>query len=107
MNGAGSPSMNVIRFHWRQTILFFSAIAALILYNEWLVYYFVLLQCQWPALNVETNDFTFDSDDDAASSQLHVMALADTHLLGSREGHWFDRLRRFVVVHNVFVIHTD
>jgi len=98
MNDAGSSSMNVIRFRWRQATLFFSAIAALVLYNEWLVYYFVLLQCQWPTLNVETNDFTFDDDDGAASSQLRVMALADPHLLGSREGHWFDKLRRFVVI---------
>jgi len=95
MSDAGSSSMNVIRFRWRQMVLFFTVIAALVLYNEWLVYYFVLLQCQWPALNVETNDFTFD-EDGIASSELRVMALADTHLLGSREGHWFDKLRRFV-----------
>jgi len=90
--------MNVIRFRWRHSALFICAIAALLLYNEWLVYYFVLLQCQWPALNIDTNDFTFDDDDGAASSQLRVMALADTHLLGAREGHWFDKLRRFVIL---------
>jgi len=96
--------MNVIRFRWRQTALFISAVAALVLYNEWLVYYFVLLQCQWPALNVETKDFTLDDDDGAVNSQLRVMALADTHLLGFREGHWFDKLRRFVLVHNVWLL---
>ena len=96
MNDAGSPSMNVIRFRWRQTALFISALVALVLYNEWLIYYFVLLQCQWPALNVETNDFTFD-DDSSSNSELRVMALADTHLLGAREGHWFDKLRRYLM----------
>jgi len=99
MTDAGSSSMNVVRFRWRQTTLFCSAIIALVVYNEWLVYYFVLLRCQWPTLKVETNDFTFDDEDGAASSQLRVMALADTHLLGSREGHWFDKLRRFVDIH--------
>jgi len=105
MNDAGSSSMNVVRFRWRQTTLFFGAVAALVLYNEWLVYYFVLLQCQWPTLNVETNDFTLEDDDgSAAGSQLRVMALADTHLLGLREGHWFDKLRRSVAVHCVMLL---
>jgi len=100
MNDVGSSSMNVIRFRYRQAALFLSAVAALVLYNEWLVYYFVLLQCQWPTLNVETNDFTVeDGDASLAGSQLRVMALADTHLLGLREGHWFDKLRRFVALH--------
>lgn len=27
-------------------------------------------------------------------SPVKVMVLADTHLLGSRKGHWFDKLRR-------------
>jgi len=96
MNDAGSSSMNVIRFRWRQTTVFLGALAALVLYNEWLVYYFVLLQCQWPTLNVDNNDFTVDDDDGLVSSQLRVMVLADPHLLGTREGHWFDKLRRFV-----------
>jgi len=103
MNDAGSSSMNVIRFRWRQTALFISAIGVLVLYNEWLVYYFVLLQCQWPTLNVETNDFTVNDDDGTAISPLHIMALADTHLLGTREGHWFDQLRRLVVMRNIYV----
>lgn len=31
-----------------------------------------------------------------------VMVLADTHLLGSRRGHWFDKLRREWQMHRVF-----
>lgn len=27
---------------------------------------------------------------------VHAMFLADTHLLGSKQGHWFDKLRRSV-----------
>ena len=101
MNDVGSSSMNVIRFRWRQTAVFLSALAAVVLYNEWLVYYFVLLQCQWPTLNVDTNDFTVD-DDGSATSQLRVMVLADTHLLGTHEGHWFDKLRRSVLIDNFY-----
>jgi len=98
MTDTGSLSMNVIHFRWRQTALFIGAIVILVLYNEWLVYYFVLLQCQWPTLSIETNDFTVNDEDGTANSVLHVMVLADTHLLGIREGHWFDKLRRLVIM---------
>jgi len=98
MNDAGSSSMNVIRVRWRQTALFISAIGLLVVYNEWLVYYFVLLQCQWPTLDVDTKDFTVDDDHTTTATELRFVALADTHLLGTREGHWFDKLRRFVTV---------
>lgn len=29
------------------------------------------------------------------SNPLKVMIIADTHILGWREGHWFDKLRRY------------
>lgn len=29
---------------------------------------------------------------------VHAMFLADTHLLGSKNGHWFDKLKRFVCI---------
>ena len=36
------------------------------------------------------------------SDPLHAMFLADTHLLGSRNGHWFDKLRREWQMHRGF-----
>lgn len=30
------------------------------------------------------------------SKPLKVMIIADTHILGWREGHWFDKLRRYL-----------
>jgi len=60
-------------------ILIISSVA--FIYNEFLVYYLVLVQCDYPPVT--------DS-----SSQTSVMVLADTHLLGSRLGHWADKLRR-------------
>lgn len=61
----------------------------LLLYCEWLHYFVVLLQCTWPQLQTP-------SPSGLASDPEHlkVMFLADTHLLGFREGHWFDKLRR-------------
>lgn len=43
-----------------------------------------LFQCTWPHL--ERND---------SKDGLKVAFLADTHLLGIRKGHWFDKLRRY------------
>ncbi|KAF2905570.1 hypothetical protein ILUMI_00618 [Ignelater luminosus] len=66
-------------------------IVCLFLYCEWLIYYFVLLQCDWPQLDPSIEDpFIKQTHDDP----VRVMVLADTHLLGSKEGHWFDKLRR-------------
>ena len=33
---------------------------------------------------------------------LRAMFLADTHLLGRRQGHWFDKLRREWQMHRAF-----
>ena len=63
----------------------------LLFYCEYVVYYVVLLQCTWPALDVKTVDSTAPV---GAGKPLRAMFIADTHLLGWREGHWFDKLRR-------------
>jgi hypothetical protein len=33
---------------------------------------------------------------ETTDASVKAMFIADTHLLGSKEGHWFDKLRRFV-----------
>ena len=65
----------------------------LLVFCEYLVYYFVLWQCHWPEL-------ASDHDHEAV---LRAFFIADTHLLGSRQGHWFDRLRREWQMHRGFV----
>lgn len=50
-------------------------------------------QCKWPALNPQKEDINIPVD--TVDKPVKVMFIADTHLLGSREGHWFDKLRRF------------
>ena len=76
---------------WKPFVTFFGFVLALVVYNEFLVYYLVLLQCWWPELNSSLLDLGVASDH---QGEIKALVLADTHLLGSREGHWFDKLRR-------------
>lgn len=66
----------------RKFVRLLSLLSLGLLYNEYLVYYLVLMSCRYPELP------------DTSSSSSPVMILADTHLLGSRLGHWADKLRR-------------
>jgi len=52
------------------------------------------LGCSWPQLSKLDQDFTIQPPKDPNTKPLHVMFIADTHLLGSRDGRWFDKLRR-------------
>jgi predicted MPP superfamily phosphohydrolase len=54
-----------------------------LIYNEYLIYWQTLLKCQWPKSAPEN-----------PPELINMMLLSDTHLLGSRHGHWFDKLRR-------------
>ncbi|XP_063236654.1 metallophosphoesterase 1 isoform X1 [Bacillus rossius redtenbacheri] len=71
---------------------FLLAVCLLVFYCEVVIYYVVLLQCGWPQLDPATADRSIRVGPDGGP--LRVMLLADTHLLGSRNGHWFDKLRR-------------
>ena len=62
---------------------------------EFLVYYVVLLQCAYPAAPPAAAG-------DGEPAALRAMFLADTHLLGRRQGHWFDKLRREWQMHRAF-----
>ncbi|ESO98308.1 hypothetical protein LOTGIDRAFT_213926 [Lottia gigantea] len=66
-------------------VRFFFSLLALFLYCEYFHYYVVLLQCTWPQL---------DPSVEKPDKPLKVMLLGDTHLLGFRNGHWWDKLRR-------------
>ena len=58
----------------------------LFVFCEYLIYYLVIFQCSWPEINIEETN--------RPSEPLKTMFLTDTHLLGSKDGHWFDKLRR-------------
>jgi len=67
-----------------RTFLVAAVAFIILLYCEVLHYFVVLLQCTWPIMNTTL----------AAENHIKVMFIADTHLLGWRSGHWFDKLRR-------------
>ena len=68
------------------------ALLALVFYCEFLIYYVVLLRCAWPALSSKNLDIL--SNTVGRNPPIKMMVIADTHLLGYRTGHWFDKLRR-------------
>ena len=58
----------------------------LFVFCECLIYYLVIFQCSWPEIDLEGTNRRFEP--------LKTMMLTDTHLLGPKHGHWFDKLRR-------------
>ncbi|KAL7645014.1 UNVERIFIED_CONTAM: hypothetical protein RMT77_003384 [Armadillidium vulgare] len=75
-------------------INFFLYSILVILYCEYFHYFIILSQCSWPSFQRKTTENNYEV--------LKVMVLADTHLLGSRNGHWFDKLRREWQMHRSF-----
>lgn len=51
-------------------------------------------QCAWPVLEPHKTDTTI-TESTPEETPVHAMFIADTHLLGSKNGHWFDKLKRF------------
>lgn len=62
-------------------------------YCEYLIYYVTQIQCFWPILTKVT---------EAGVEPVYAMVLADTHLLGSRNGYWLDKWRREWQMHRAF-----
>ena len=59
---------------------------------EYLMYNVVIYQCSWPLLEQQggfRNGKFIDK-----SQNVKAIFLSDPHLLGSKYGHWFDKLRR-------------
>lgn len=85
------PGIFCFYFKTNKIVRFIVLLFLLMFYCEFLHYYFVLLFCKWPTLPHQQAKGTIG---EMKSQPLKMMILADTHLLGSREGHWLDRLRR-------------
>ena len=74
---------------------FLCYITFILIYCEFIHYYVVLRSCQWP--EPDSGNFgRVERKGGNSNDPLHVMLLADTHLLGKRRGHWLDKLRRYV-----------
>ncbi|XP_012252317.2 metallophosphoesterase 1 isoform X2 [Athalia rosae] len=78
------------------------AASSIIFFCEYLMYYVVLLQCRWPDLDHGKIDPGITLTDMEDTTPVKVMFLSDTHLLGSLNGHWFDKLRREWQMYRVF-----
>uniref|UniRef100_A0A8C7ASS4 Metallophosphoesterase 1 n=1 Tax=Neovison vison TaxID=452646 RepID=A0A8C7ASS4_NEOVI len=63
-----------------------AVVFATVLFCEFLIYYLVIFQCDWPEVKTPARE--------SAQKTLKAMFLADTHLLGEVRGHWLDKLRR-------------
>lgn len=57
---------------------------AVILFNEYLIYFLSFWKCSWPAEN-----------------RTNILIIADTHLLGIYKGNFLDKLKRFLIVLNL------
>ncbi|XP_057331064.1 metallophosphoesterase 1 [Microplitis mediator] len=79
----------------------FIAGICLLVYCEYLNYYVVLAQCSWPDLDVSKADPTIKPSR-PDEKPVKIIFIADTHLLGSINGHWFDKLRREWQMHRTF-----
>ncbi|XP_038076572.1 metallophosphoesterase 1-like [Patiria miniata] len=77
---------------WRHLLRLILAAFSLLIFCEFLIYYFIALPCSWPQL--PRGDWGRDAPGGGESAPLRAMFLSDTHLLGNRLGHWFDKLRR-------------
>ncbi|KAL3283526.1 hypothetical protein HHI36_006665 [Cryptolaemus montrouzieri] len=71
----------------------------LFVYCEYLVYYSIINRCEWPQLKKENEDPKIEETNE---KPVRIMVIADTHLLGPRKGHWFDKLRREWQMHRAF-----
>eukprot|EP00095_Tigriopus_kingsejongensis_P010160 maker-scaffold575_size133042-snap-gene-0.36 protein:Tk10160 transcript:maker-scaffold575_size133042-snap-gene-0.36-mRNA-1 annotation:"metallophosphoesterase 1 isoform x1" len=87
--GRGQRSARLAPVVWRTLV----GLSLLLLWCEFLVYYVTLSGCHYPAVPASGG---------ADDPPLRAMVLADTHLLGSRHGHWFDQLRREWQMHRAF-----
>lgn len=76
-------SSSLLYTHLKRVAIF---AVCLFVFCEWLIYYLVIFQCSWPEVDLEGMN--------RQSEPLKAMLLTDTHLLGPKHGHWFDKLRR-------------
>ncbi|XP_053983084.1 metallophosphoesterase 1 [Hylaeus volcanicus] len=69
------------------------ALLCVFIFCEYLIYYLVLIQCSWPTLDSRRIDTTIPQPKEE-ETPVNAMFIADTHLLGPKRGHWFDKLKR-------------
>ena len=81
----------VMRLNLRHILFLSSLVLGLFVYNEIVVYHLVIWwNCSYPTMpNRQASPGGYKA---GGKPLLHAMFLADTHLLGRRLGHWFDKV---------------
>ena len=97
-----TPSITCLHIMVHFLAKIFILILLVLLYCEYLIYYIFLLSCSWPQLAKIDQDFTIASPRDSSQKPLRVMLIADTHLLGLDNIHWFHQYRRDWQVYRSF-----
>ncbi|XP_012581284.1 PREDICTED: metallophosphoesterase 1 [Condylura cristata] len=88
--GLGNQNFHLLN---RRTFLLLkltASVLAVLLFCEFLIYYLVIFQCNWPEVKTPAHR----GKQEKLQPVLKAMFLADTHLLGEVRGHWLDKLRR-------------
>lgn len=83
--------MQWLKIFWAPLIL----TTLLILYNEYYIFYNAFSECSWPCQHGRCSE-----------SVLRAFMISDTHLLGRRNGHWLDKLKREWQMYQSFWIST-
>ncbi|XP_004930159.1 metallophosphoesterase 1 isoform X1 [Bombyx mori] len=76
----------------KNVLLFLIGLLFIWLYCEYIIYFIVIAQCNWPVTN----------DTHKSIQSLKALMISDTHLLGPRRGHWLDKMRREWQMHQAF-----
>ncbi|CAL7935914.1 unnamed protein product [Xylocopa violacea] len=77
------------------------ALTCVLLFCEYILTYIILKQCYWPALDPNKVDVTIPPPD-PDEAPIRAMFISDTHLLGPKRGHWFDKLKREFQMYRAF-----
>ncbi|XP_043665973.1 metallophosphoesterase 1 [Vespula pensylvanica] len=87
--------MSILRKRFYNNYLFiFTLIFVFVLFFcEYFIYYIVLSQCNWPSLDPHKAVSSVDTPK-LDEHPVRAIFISDTHLLGPKRGHWFDKLRR-------------
>ncbi|KAF5274966.1 hypothetical protein FQR65_LT04309 [Abscondita terminalis] len=72
------------------TLKFLFACFVLIIYCEWIHNYIVFSQCDWPHLSSNYVDLSAGDNE----KEVRALVITDTHLLGSTNSYWLDKVLR-------------
>lgn len=82
---------------WLAVAVLILVVGGAFLFCEYLIYFPTILKCAWPKVS-HARGGGEGIDGRPTDAAVRAMVLSDTHLLGAVGGHWFDKLRRSVMI---------